>query len=625
MSGENVFTVLPTGGGKSLLYQFPATYTGKVTVVVSPLISLMNDQCNFLNSKNIPTVCLNSETCVDIGECHKYKLIYTTPEFLTKRVMFFEQIVKTIGLFAIDEAHCVSQWSHDFRPSYLSLNMISKIFTSIPILAVTATATPHVVGDIINLLGMKNVSTFSLGTRRTNLEISVLPKSQFEFCEFTHPTIVYVQTKKICEKVFTDLVARGYACGKYHGGMTKDAKAENHTLFANGEILIIVATISFGMGIDKSDIRHVVNYGVPNDIETYYQEIGRAGRDGVLSKASVYYDPKDFFTAKYLIETSSSQDQIAVRIAAMNIFRQFLGEQNICRQQILDYYFENGTYPTCHQVFDIPTCHLCDNCKNKDDTIDVSKEASAVISAINEHLMASGFAFGIEKTSDLIQNMNSPLFRNKPKGWIKELIQALITKDLLIKKKTKQGFVIHASSVDIPITDPINIRLGMGTHSSKHDHLKICPSLQKLRASLSKKYGITHSVLINDYVLSNIDKVKPQTVNDLQAVDGISHDFISKYGEEFMVEYHKIYKLSKNCQNDLGLQLKQYRAKISKEKGIPLYCVFHNSTIAEISQKYPKSRESLLAIKGLGKTKVEKYGDDIIGMCLEFQEPLQMA
>lgn len=618
LDGKNVFAVLPTGGGKSLLYQFPATYTGKTTVIISPLISLMNDQCKFLNSRNIPSVCLNSETCVDIGECQKYKLIYTTPEFLTKRVNLFEQIVKNIGLFAIDEAHCVSQWSHDFRPSYLSLNVITETFSSTPVLAVTATATPHVVGDIVNLLGMKNVSMFSLGTRRTNLEISVLPKTQFDFCEFTEPTIVYVQTKKMCEKICDELTSRGYSCGKYHGGLSKDTKAENHTKFANGELLIIVATVSFGMGIDKSDIRHVVNYGVPNDIETYYQEIGRAGRDGVLSKASLYYDSKDFFTAKFLIQSSSNQNQVALRMAAMNIFRQFLEEKNICRQQILDYYFENGTYPTCQQIRHIPACGICDNCKNKNDTVDVTKETVAVISAINGHLISSGFAFGIEKTTELIQNLENPLFTNKPKGWVKSLIQALITQGILIKKKTQKGFVIHANSPDEPITGPIDIRLDMGTHSSKNSHQGICRTLQKLRLSMSRKYGMAPSVFMNDRVLSNIEKSKPQTVCGLQGVDGISRDFITKYGEDFMAQYNQIY--NSTGQNELGLQLKQYRARISKENCIPLYCVFHNSTITDILQKCPRNKESLLAIKGLGKTKVEKYGDDIIDMCLIFQQ-----
>ena len=211
LNGENTFAILPTGGGKSLLYQFPATYTGKLTIVVSPLISLMNDQCNYLNSKNINSACLNSETCIDISEYKNYKIIYTTPEFIERRIAVFEKIKDIIGLFAIDEAHCVSQWSHDFRESYLKLGIIKTTFPEIPMLAVTATATPRVVSDIYEMLNIYEANEYALGTRRTNLEINIYRKRNFDLCEFTEPTIVYVQTRKACESVCEKLSVRG--CG----------------------------------------------------------------------------------------------------------------------------------------------------------------------------------------------------------------------------------------------------------------------------------------------------------------------------------------------------------------------------------------------------------------------------
>ena len=276
LNKKDVFAILPTGGGKSLLYQFPATFSEKITVVVSPLISLMNDQCQYLNSKNIKAVCLNSESCVTLSQYKNYKIIYTTPEFITANIFSFMETKDNIGLFAIDEAHCVSQWSHDFRESYQQLNILKKHFPEIPLLAVTATATPHVLKEMYSFLNIKNASEYLLGTRRTNLAIKILPKYEFAKCTFEEPTIVYVQTRKICEKLHNNFLEQGIASACYHGGMEKNAKMKSHEQFIKGEIIVIVATISFGMGIDKSDIRHVINYGVPSNLESYYQEIGRA-------------------------------------------------------------------------------------------------------------------------------------------------------------------------------------------------------------------------------------------------------------------------------------------------------------------------------------------------------------
>ena len=319
LDNNNVFAILPTGGGKSLLYQFPATYNNKITIVVSPLISLMNDQCIYLNSKNISSVCLNSETNISVSEYKNYKIIYATPEFITSRINKIECIKDSIGLFAIDEAHCVSQWSHDFRESYQQLAILKTTYPNTPLLAVTATATPHVIKEMYEYLNIYECNEYTLGTRRNNLEIKVLPKNRFIECEFTEPTIVYVQTRKLCEKIHNQFLEKNikYVC--YHGGMSKEDKEKSHNSFINGTIIVIVAAISFGMGIDKSDIRQVINYGVPSDIESYYQEIGRAGRDGINSKATIYYDQSDFITVDFMISKTTDKKQQEIETNAMDI------------------------------------------------------------------------------------------------------------------------------------------------------------------------------------------------------------------------------------------------------------------------------------------------------------------
>ena len=559
LNNENVFAILPTGGGKSLLYQFPATYTNKITIVVSPLISLMNDQCMFLNSKNINSVCLNSESHIDVNGLSDCKIIYTTPEFITNRMLVLDKLKDNIGLFAIDEAHCVSQWSHDFRTSYLELSIIKKMFPTIPMLAVTATATPRVINDMYDLLGIEEACEYNLGTRRTNLEINIHPKRLFDSCKFNEPTIIYVQTRKVCEELSQKLLIKGTRCCHYHGGMHKDDKKKSHDKFASGEIMVIVATISFGMGIDKSDIRHVINYGVPSDIETYYQEIGRAGRDGLPSKASLYYSESDFSTTQYLINQSSDSNQIALKMEAMNTFRKFLAENNMCRQQIIDYYFEKGSYPTEENIDHIPKCNMCDNCigNKRQKLADISEETKTIVNIINRHLKVKGFTFGMVKTIDLIKE--NTLFKSRSKIWIKELLEILITKNILKRVNKGANFVICVEKTEKDLSEmmPINARVNNDITADLKKNYSIdkkLERLQEIRQTIACKHGILPTIFINDKVLMNIHCNKPKDISQLWKVDGISDEFIMKYGSEFMCEYKKKTKKKSSTSKSGGVK-----------------------------------------------------------------------
>jgi len=642
---ENVFAILPTGGGKSLLYQYPATYTNKITIVVSPLISLMNDQCIYLNSKNISSVCLNSETNISVSEYKNYKIIYATPEFITSRISKIEKIKEFIGLFAIDEAHCVSQWSHDFRESYLELGIIKKTFPEIPILAVTATATPRVVEDIYDLLNIDEACEYMLGTRRTNLAISILPQNDFEYCTFTEPTIVYVQTRKICESLYEKISNKGIKCAHYHGGMSKNDKEDSHNLFANGEIMVIVATISFGMGIDKSDIRHVVNYGVPTDIETYYQEIGRAGRDGLMSKATMYYDLKNFNTVKFLINQSSDPKQIEIKTNGMNLLRKFIDENNICRQQVIDYYFEKGSFPTEEDVANIPKCKLCDNCLGvkKDDIRDISDETKHIINMIKNQKRVNGFSFGMSKTVDMIKHKDNPLFNNRSKIWIKELIQILIGKNILISYHKGFGFIIDVGKKNIDELIPIKARISNDIQNSLKNFTintgnDTLEKLYELRVKMAEAQNVNPTTFINDRVILNIHDSKPKTLTALWAIDGISDEFVMNYGTELIEELKKINKKSKNNSKETCNQkhiinnvnnlsdenisifinkLKKYRLEEAKKNDIPPFCVYYDTTINDIISKCPTNNFELFNVKGFGIVKVEKYGKEIINICLE--------
>ena len=530
LNKENVFAILPTGGGKSLLYQFPATYTEKITIVISPLISLMNDQCKYLNSNNIKAVCLNSESSVGVSHYTDYKIIYTTPEFIITRIPVFKNIIDKIGLFAIDEAHCVSQWSHDFRPSYQKLCIISKVFPTIPLLAVTATATPRVLDEMYEFLNISEASEYSLGTRRTNLAITVLPKSDFASCIFVEPTIIYVQTRKLCESLCEKFKTRGISSACYHGGMKKEDKEESHELFINGDVTIIVATISFGMGIDKSDIRHVINYGPPANIESYYQEIGRAGRDGIDSKATIYYDDCDFTTTAYLISLSPDEEQIKIKTTGMGIFRSYLQEGDMCRQQMIDYYFATGNFARPEDINDIPKCKMCDNCTNtnKIPLMDISKESAIIVSILKKRAKQRSYDLGLNKTISLIRENREFINCGKTIKQTGAIIENLVTKDILMRYKAGYGFVIGIGKTNFDST-PISMRMDESVNKIS---VSMCmpgatiEQLMELRNRLAKKYCIIPTSFINDRVIMNINEQNPKDTSGFWSVDGISIEFL---------------------------------------------------------------------------------------------------
>ena len=584
---KDVFAILPTGGGKSLLYQFPATFTNKITIVVSPLISLMNDQCKYLNMKNIKAVCLNSEASVGVSQYSNYKIIYTTPEFIVSRIPAFMLIKDKIGLFAIDEAHCVSQWSHDFRTSYQQLGIIKKKFPEIPLLAVTATATPRVLKEMHEFLNISESKEYSLGTRRTNLAIKVLPKSEFCNCTFVEPTIVYVQTRKLCEKLCEDFKNKGLSAACYHGGMLKENKEKSHELFISGKIIVIVATISFGMGIDKSDIRHVVNYGVPANIESYYQEIGRAGRDGINSRATLYYQDNDFTTTSYLISKSPDPEQIKIKTLGMNRFRNFLQERNICRQQMIDYYFSTGKMCDEEDVTHIPKCNMCDNClmERKQKLFDVSIESKCIVNIIAKNYTSKRHDFGLKKTISNIQSNKEFAIRPKrPDKRIKDIVNVLISKNVLKRYKAGYGFVIGLGTVQLKNILPLKARMDecvykINTMFSGNNQGDL-KNVIELRNKIAAQFNIVPSTFINDRVIMNIHEKSPNNIGQLWKVDGISQEFImTPECGEFMTEFIKL----KN-RNFVKTPPKKKKRKKGKTRDHVLALYKKGKTLKEIIQ-----------------------------------------
>ena len=493
----------------------------------------------------------------------------------------FHRIKDNIGLFAIDEAHCVSQWSHDFRPSYQKLGILKKHFANIPVLAVTATATPRVLKEMHKFLNISKSKEYILGTKRTNIMINILPKSKFSNCQFLKPTIIYVQTRKICDNICIDLKRRGILTERYHGGMDKKDKEKSHNLFISGEIMVIVATISFGMGIDKSDIRHVVNYGVPANLESYYQEIGRAGRDGVNSKATLYYNDNDFSTTSYLISLSTDEEQKKIKTMGMDTFRRFLKEKYICRHQIIEYYFKTGEFASESDIKGIAKCEMCDNCliKDKRQLVDITEESKKIISIIKKQHSEKGYYVGITKT---LSNIKKSI--KKKNEILKEIIELLLSKNLLSRYKAGKGFVIGIGTKklnDDKIITKIDICNKIDVKFKKSGETLV--DLMDLRNTMAKKMGLPAASFINDRVLMNINRKSPKNLNELWKVNGISKEFImSNQCGEFMDKYLSFKTNGKTNAQTKSKYSKECHPK-SKTKDSVLLYYKQGKTIKEIS------------------------------------------
>jgi len=557
LAGRDVFVLMPTGGGKSLCFQLPALLRDGLTIVVSPLISLMKDQVDALQTSGIPATYLNSTLDRDEAKARwrglhrgEYRMLYVAPERLMLETFLERALNWNIAQFAIDEAHCISEWGHDFRPEYRELKRLREHFPETPVMALTATATERVRADIVKQLKLREPGCYVASFNRPNLTYRVIPKTSaydqllaFIRARPNESGIVYCASRKSTESVARNLNEDGISAKPYHAGLTSAERTKHQDTFLRDDVRVVTATIAFGMGINKPNVRFVVHYDLPKNLESYYQETGRAGRDGLPSECVLLFSASDVAKQLHFIDEKSETE---ARIARVQL-RQMVhyAETRECRRAVLLQYFD--------EQYAKLSCQGCDNCLTPRETFDGTIPAQKFLSCVHRIQAKSGFGFGLNHVVDVLRGADTEAIRQRGHN-------ALSTYGIGRELK-RDGWQAIGREL---------LRLGLiECAPGKFATLSLTPAGL---GTLRKRTPIT--------LTKQIDVAEKAARTRTGAIE---------------------------CDEELFERLRDLRRKLADERNVPAYVIFSDVSLREMARNYPTTEGEFRRISGVGAQKLKDF------------------